>query len=140
MTVLLLVMVQSVTSLNCVSSRYYHQISTNRPFLPVFSLNAQICSKCKLPGATLSCIYKSCTVSPLHYLCAKDKGNLPVVVMGSFVIMLTMLTNTYIIHSYFIDCDLDEEKFILSCSKHKVGCFHPAKLGHTFLFNSLTDF
>lgn len=49
-----------------------------------------ICTKCKLPGATLGCIYKSCTVSPLHYLCAKDK-----------------------------DCDLDEEKFILSCSKHK---------------------
>ncbi|UXI14740.1 protein disulfide isomerase [Sarcoptes scabiei] len=49
-----------------------------------------ICTKCKLPGATLGCIYKNCNVSPLHYLCAKDK-----------------------------DCDLDEEKFILSCSEHQ---------------------
>nr|XP_027203312.1 putative uncharacterized protein DDB_G0277255 isoform X2 [Dermatophagoides pteronyssinus] len=49
-----------------------------------------ICTKCKLPGATLGCIFKNCQMSPLHYLCAKEK-----------------------------DCDLDEEKFILSCSKHK---------------------
>ncbi|CAG2169569.1 unnamed protein product [Oppiella nova] len=48
------------------------------------------CTKCKLSGATLGCLQKSCNTSQFHYLCAKEKG-----------------------------CELDDENFSLLCPKHK---------------------
>ncbi|XP_054155100.1 GATA zinc finger domain-containing protein 14-like isoform X2 [Oppia nitens] len=48
------------------------------------------CTKCKLSGATLGCLQKSCNTSQYHYLCAKE-----------------------------IDCELDDENFSLLCPKHK---------------------
>lgn len=56
----------------------------------IIESNENICTKCKLSGATLGCLQKSCNTSQFHYLCAKEKG-----------------------------CDMDEENFSLYCPKHK---------------------
>ncbi|CAG2103662.1 unnamed protein product [Medioppia subpectinata] len=64
--------------------------------------NESFCTKCKLSGATLGCLQKSCNTSQFHYLCAKEKG-----------------------------CELDDENFSLLCPKHKKKAKTSSSAGET---------